>query len=53
MENLAQPPKEISANAADFLLRAAEYAIDHLNGTEEPTVVLALRTAVAKALGND
>lgn len=51
--NLSHPEPEITPDAARFLLHAAEYAIDHLTGLEDPATVLALRTAVAKAYGND
>lgn len=53
MENVPQPEMEISPEAARFLLHACEYAVDHLNGTEPPETVLIIRTAIAKAGGND
>lgn len=53
METLPEIKKEISQESADFLLRAAEFAVAHLNGTESPETVLFLRTAIAKAGGND
>lgn len=51
--NLPHQDREITQDAAQYLLRAVEYAIDHLTGLEDPTAVLALRTAAAKAVGND
>ena len=53
MENLPQPDRTISPETYAFLLRAAEYAVDHLNGSESPESVLFLRTAIAKVGGND